>query len=138
MAKKATRAELIQSWSQPSRTWEPIPTSLNGNIQQPRWDIYLDRAQGLLYCPAPSGLLEPWADCSAPSEALRPFLQERRPCDRLWDGCPLQRQDQKPQRALACGEHLDPAVGLRGTAPLPLPHRDQREVRPIRPAICSA
>ena len=75
MAKKATRAELLQSWSQPSRTWETIPTSLSGNIQQPRRDIYLDRAQGLLYCPAPSGLLEPWADCSAPLQA--------RPCVRF-------------------------------------------------------
>ena len=65
MAKKATKAELIQEWCETDKGWVPIVP----HHQEDHLHAYRSKNSGLLYRPAPSGCLEPWADGSLPLQA---------------------------------------------------------------------
>ena len=67
MAKKATKAELIQEWTETDKGWVPILSSQY--TQEDHLHAYRSKNSGLLYRPAPSGCLEPWADGSLPLQA---------------------------------------------------------------------
>lgn len=67
MAKKATKAELIQEWTETDKGWVPILSSQY--TQEDPLHAYLSKNRGLVYRPVPSGLLEPWADVSLPLQA---------------------------------------------------------------------
>ncbi len=56
MAKKATKAEQIQEWSQPDKSWRWVPCA--GRVQEAELPVYLDKDRNLLYRPVPSGCLE--------------------------------------------------------------------------------
>lgn len=62
MAKKATKAELIQEWCETDKGWVPIQP----HHQEDHLHAYRSKNSGLLYRPALSGCLEPWADGSLP------------------------------------------------------------------------
>lgn len=63
MAKKATKAEVLQEWVEADKSWLPINPNRQ-NTQQAVQPAYLARGRGLIYRPDPSGRLEPWADCA--------------------------------------------------------------------------
>lgn len=61
MAKKATKAEVIQEWHEPDKSWSRVrPT---GGSQETALPVYLAESTGLLYRARDSGRLEPWLNC---------------------------------------------------------------------------
>lgn len=67
MAKKATKAELIQEWTEPHKSWVPIQPY--HYTQEAGQCVCLSKHSGLVYRPTPSGRLEAWADASLPLQA---------------------------------------------------------------------